>query len=207
MNRSNTPVDQVLFERLKLDRLFHVLSKRTDAEGKLVIRKILEKQKKSPGTFSQVPGLTEPRVKNHGLVQQSSDKTRPLDITAGIRQPQATAALTGQNSQRTSKSGATASGAGPIPSKATTLKAKRHQSGKADPSPVAKSTSTPGVAPKIKNNHISAKPTNFFMSIQSASKKPGTSNAALLSAKMKEGKDGYVLASLLVDIVWSFNYE
>lgn len=194
-----TTVDQEILEKTKVDRVLQRLSKRGDQEGKLAARKILEnaatvtRQKNAQGNPSPVPGSIEPRVKSNGLIQPSLDKSRPSDSAAGVRQPQATALPTGQINQRP-KIGATGSGANTIASsKSTTLKAKRLQSGKADPNLVGKPMPAPAAAPKVKNTHVSAKPTNFFMSIQSASKKPGTSNAALLSAKAKEGKDGYVV--------------
>lgn len=193
-----TTVDQEILEKTKVDRVLQRLTKRGDQEGKLAARKILEnaanvtKQKNAQGNPSQAPGSIEPRVKSNGLIQPTSDKSRLPDSNAGVRQPQATALSAGQINQRP-RIGATASGtSATASSKPATLKAKRLQSGKADPNPVGKPTSAPVAVPKVKNNHVSAKPTNFFMSIQSASKKPGTSNAALLSAKAKEGKDGYV---------------
>ncbi len=47
-------------------------------------------------------------------------------------------------------------------------------------------------APKVKTNVVAPKATSFFSSLQSASKKPGTSNAALKAARLKDTKDGYV---------------
>lgn len=194
-----TTVDQEILEKTKVDRVLQRLSKRGDTEGKAAARKILEnaatatRQKNGQGNPSQTPASIEARVKNNGLIQSAVDKSRPSDSAVGARQPQATALPTGQISQKGLKLGATAPGTNTIiPSKPANLKAKRQQSGKADPSLVGKPIPAPAAVPKVKNNHVSAKPTNFFMSIQSASKKPGTSNAALLSAKAKEGKDGYV---------------
>lgn len=194
-----TTVDQEILEKTKVDRVLQRLTKRGDPEGKAAARKILEnaatatRQKNGQGNLSQTPGSIEPRVSNSGLIQSSLEKSRPSDSAVGARQPQATALSTGKMGQKASKLGATAPATNTItPLKSANLKAKRQQSGKADHSLVGKSIPAPAAVPKVKNNHVSAKPTNFFMSIQSASKKPGTSNAALLSAKAKEGKDGYV---------------
>lgn len=194
-----TTVDQEILEKTKVDRVLQRLSKRGDQEGKLAARKILEnaatvtRQKTTQGNPSPTPGSIEPRVKSNGMIQLPLDKSRPSESNVGAKQPQAAALPTGQINQRP-KIGATALGASTgASSKPTTLKAKKLQSGKPDPNLAAKPTSAPAAVPKVKNNHVSAKPTNFFMSIQSASKKPGTSNAALLSAKAKEGKDGYVI--------------
>ncbi|KAL8862723.1 MAG: hypothetical protein Q9178_001221 [Gyalolechia marmorata] len=46
-------------------------------------------------------------------------------------------------------------------------------------------------APKVKTNVVAPKATSFFSSLQSASKKPGTSNAALKAARLKDTKDGF----------------
>lgn len=192
-----TTVDQEILEKTKVDRVLQRLSKRGDKEGQLAARKILEnatavtKQKNAQGNPNQVQASTESSGKNNGLVQPSLERSRPSDSALGAKQPQTTDFLTGKTSQKISKLGAAASGASTITSKS--LKAKRQQSGKADLSVVGKPTPAPAIIPKIKNNHVTAKPTNFFMSMTPASKKPGTSNAALLSAKAKEGKDGYVL--------------
>ena len=206
-----TTVDQEILEKTKVDRVLQRLSKRGDQEGQAAARKILEnaatvtRQKNSQGASSQVSGSTELRVKNNGLNQSSLEKSRPSDNNPGAKQSQATAPATGKISQRVSKSGPTALGTGTTTSKSTALKAKRQPSGRADPNPAVKPIPAPTTAPKVKNNHVSAKPTNFFMSIQSASKKPGTSNAALLSAKAKEGKDGYVTSCLIVEWRWDIN--
>lgn len=194
-----TTVDQELLEKTKVDRVLQRLSKRGDQEGKLAARKIVEnaatvtRQKTAQGNPSQASASVEPRVKSNGLNQSSLDKSRPSEMNVVVKQPQTTTApLTSQVNQRP-KTGATASVVtAAASSKPSTSKAKKQPTGKADSNPVAKPTSAPAAVPKVKNNHVSAKPTNFFMSIQSASKKPGTSNAALLSAKSKEGKDGYV---------------
>ena len=193
-----TTVDQEILEKTKVDRVLQRLSKRGDQEGKLAARKILEnaaavtRQKNAQGNPPQASGSIEPRVKSNGLIQPSLEKSRPSDSNVGGRQPQAAALPTGQMNQRPKLGTTTTGTSATASSKSTTLKTKRLQSGKADPTPVGKPPSAPAAAPKVKNNHVSAKPTNFFMSIQSASKKPGTSNAALLSAKAKEGKDGYL---------------
>ena len=193
-----TTVDQETLEKTKVDRALQRLSKRGDQEGKSTARKILEnaatvtRQKNAQGNSSPAPGSVEPRVKSNGMIQPSLDKSRHPEKNVGVKQPQATALPTGQINQRP-KTSATALGtSAAASSKPTTLKAKKLQSGKADPNLAAKPTSAPAAVPKIKTNHISAKPTNFFMSIQSASKRPGTSNAAL-SAKAKEAKDGYAI--------------
>ena len=193
-----TTVDQEILEKTKVDRALQRLSKRGDQEGKSTARKILEnaatvtRQKNAQGNSSPAPGSIEPRVKSNGMIQASLDKSRPPNSNVGVKQPQATAPPAGQINQRP-KTGATALGtSAATSSKPPLLKAKKLLSGKADPTSAAKPISAPAAVPKIKTNHVSAKPTNFFMSIQSASKRPGTSNADL-SAKAKEGKDGYAI--------------
>lgn len=193
-----TTVDQEILEKTKVDRALQRLSKRGDQEGKLTALKILEnaatvtRQKTAQGKSSPAPGAVEPRVKSNGMIQPSLDKSRPSDSNVGVKQPLATAPAAGQINQRL-KTGATALGtSAATASKPPLLKTKKLLSGKADTNSAAKPISAPAAVPKVKTNHVSAKPTNFFMSIQSASKRPGTSNAAL-SAKAKEGKDGYAI--------------
>jgi hypothetical protein len=194
-----TTVDHEILEKTKVDRVLQRLSKRGDKEGQLAARKILEnatavtKQKNGQGNLSQMQGSTESSGKINGLVHPSLERSRPSDSALSVKQPQATDLATGKTSQKHSKLGAAALGASTTTLKSIGLKAKRQQSGKADLSVVGKPTPAPAAVPKVKNNHVTAKPTNFFMSMTPASKKPGTSNAALLSAKAKEGKDGCVL--------------
>ncbi len=49
----------------------------------------------------------------------------------------------------------------------------------------SQSTAYAAAPTKVKAQQVVAKPTNFFTALQSASKKPGTSNAALAAAKLK----------------------
>lgn len=194
MTRCST-VDQELLEKTKVDRVLQRLSKRGDKQGKLAALKILEnaaavtKQKIGQVNSAQIQGSTELRAKNNGSIQPSSERSRPSDGNVDVKQSQSNDPPAGQTSQKFARSGASTLGASSTAlSKSAGLKGKKQQSGKADPKPMP----APAPVAKVKNNHVSAKPTNFFMSIQSASKKPGTSNAALLSAKAREGKDGYV---------------
>ena len=58
---------------------------------------------------------------------------------------------------------------------------------KADGRTSSTSTTASTTAPRVKVNHVAAKP-SVFASLQSASKKPGTSLAALKAAQQSDGK-------------------
>ena len=68
----------------------------------------------------------------------------------------------------------------------------------ADPKASNKGAVPTSTGPKVKTNVVTPKATSFFSNLQSASKKPGTSNAALKAARLKDGKDGYVLNGLAI---------
>ena len=62
---------------------------------------------------------------------------------------------------------------------------KRQEPGKPDAKGAIKNSNAPEAAAKAKASHISAKPSAFFSSLQSASKKPGTS----ISSQIPRGRE------------------
>ncbi len=71
-------------------------------------------------------------------------------------------------------------------SKTTGIFSKRPSVSVPETKPAGSSSVASTVKPKA--NHIAAKPSGFFSSLQSASKKPGTSNAAVQAAQQKDAK-------------------
>ena len=74
-----------------------------------------------------------------------------------------------------------------VAAKTTGTLGKATISTKADGKTSSTSTAVTTTAPKVKVNHVAAKP-SVFASLQSASKKPGTSLAALKAAQQSDGK-------------------
>lgn len=182
-----TTLDLAVLAKTKIDKVLPRLVKKGDEEGKELAQRILSnaaansKQKDPDGKPSQI---------QEAKAKPSTDPSRVSTTVTGLKKPRASDSLTPQPVKKPSVAVSASSGA--TPPKSTTLLGKRQQPAKVDTKAAVKSTPASAAPPKVKNNHISAKPSGFFSSLQSASKKPGTSNAALLSAKSKEGKEGYV---------------
>ena len=174
-----TTLDQAVLAKTKIDKVLPRLVKKGDEEGKELAQRILSN---AAANSKQ----KDPDGKTSAFAKPSVDASRISNAVPGIKKPRATDNLSPQPVKKLSNAVSASSGA--APAKSTSLLGKRQQPAKVDPKAAVKST--PATAPpKVKNNHISAKPSGFFSSLQSASKKPGTSNAALLSAKSKEGKE------------------
>lgn len=177
----------------KLDKILPRILKKGDEEGKELAQKILQnaaiisKQKDADEKPSHVQARKDKDSKHNASVKPLVDNTRVTNSVPGIKKVRGVDIPSGQSVKKTTDTGHALSGA--AAAKSAGPYAKRPQVVKSELKAVSKSTPTITTLNQKKANHISAKPSGFFSSLQSASKKPGTSNAALLSAKSKEGKD------------------
>lgn len=173
-----TSIDLAILEKTKLDKVLPRLVKRGDDQCKLLAQRILDnattasKQKRTDGKVSQIQETRE-TVKskppfNNNVRASDSKLAQPIKKLAT-----ASTMPLGANSISSTK--------------ATGISGRTNQSTKTD-SRATKTAAAIVPAPKVKTNHIVAKPSAFFSSLQSASKKPGTSNAALQTAKSKDSK-------------------
>lgn len=185
-------LDQAVLEKTKVDKVLQRLIKKGDEEGKKLAQKVLEnavtvsKQKIAEGKHLLTQESDGKAIQNNTAFKPTLDNSRISDSNAGTKNRKGAEIASGKPANVNSVvqgSSTTAS------SKSIGSLGKRQQSSKTEPKASAKSGTAATPAPKMKPNHISAKPSGFFSSLQSASKKPGTSNAALLSAKAKQGKD------------------
>ena len=188
-----TTLDLAVLAKTKIDKVLPRLVKKGDEEGKELAQRILSnaaansKQKDPDGKPAHILEAKEKDGKTSAFAKPSVDPSRVSNAVPGIKKPRARDNLSPQPVKKLSNAVSASSGA--APAKSTSLLGKRQQpANKVDPKAAVKSPPA-SAPPKVKNNHISAKPSGFFSSLQSASKKPGTSNAALLSAKSKEGKE------------------
>lgn len=166
--------------------------KKGDEEGKELAQKIFQnaalnsKQKYTDGKSSHFQAGKDKDGKHNASIKPSVDNARVTSSVSGIKKTRGVDIPHAHPVKKATDAGHALSGAnsvkyaGPI--------AKRSQV-KPEAKAVYKSAPTTTTLNQKKANHISAKPSGFFSSLQSASKKPGTSNAALLSAKSKDGKD------------------
>lgn len=176
----------------KLDKILPRILKKGDEQGKELAQKIFQnaainsKQKYADGKPSHSQAGKEKDGKHNASTKSSIDNARVANTVSGIKKSRGVDIPFGQPVKKATDAGhallgaSSAKSAGPF--------AKRLQA-KPELKAVSKFAPTTTTINQKKANHISAKPSGFFSSLQSASKKPGTSNAALLSAKSKDGKD------------------
>lgn len=174
----------------KLDKILPRILKKGDEEGKELAQRILQsaainsKQKYTDGKPSHVQAAKDKDGKHNASVKPSVDNARATNSISGIKKSRGVEISSIQPVKKATDTGHVLSGG-----KSAVPFAKRPQIFKSELKAVSKPAPTITTLNQKKANHISAKPSGFFSSLQSASKKPGTSNAALLSAKSKEGKD------------------
>ena len=188
-----TTLDQAVLTKTKIDKVLPRLVKKGDDEGKDLAQRVLNnaaaisKQKSGDGKPLPSQETKEKNSKTTSIAKPLLEHSRPSNNVPGIKKPRAENAAE-QPVKKISTEGRVSSGT--TTARSSALLRKRQQPAKIDPKTATKPTPSSAPTPKVKTNHISAKPSGFFSSLQSASKKPGTSNAAILSAKSKEGKDG-----------------
>lgn len=179
-------LDQAVLEKTKVDKVLARITKKGIDRVKALAQKVLD----NAAANNTQKSIDSKPAHSHG----SREKT---GVKVQLPNPRAVDAVVGMKRQRESESAGvppakkinastTASSAAALTKNLGSISKRTQLSKAAAPS----TSSTP--APKPKANHIIAKPSGFFSSLQSASKKPGTSNAALQSAAQKDGKKSAV---------------
>ena len=184
-------IDQETFEKTKLDKLLPRLVKKGDDEVRNLAQDLLEKSGlSSKKSLSDVKSTQPQAVKDPSTVKSPQDGFRSSESASGIKRPRPSDT---PGSPPNKKQAASANGAS-IPSNApktiSLLEKRRQQAAKAESKTPNKAPSSAAVSEKVKANHIAAKPSSFFSSLQSASKKPGTSKSAPNPGKGKDGAEG-----------------
>ena len=159
-------IDQALLEKTKMDKVLPRLVKRGDDEGRKFAQKVLDNaaevsKQKTAGVKAlklDQPNGTAAKIQKGR--SESSDSKDVEKEQAAVRKPSTVA-------NKLSSSGAMAK-----PSAMTA----RQPAAKADAKATAKTAAADASVAKIKANNITAKPSGFFSSLKSASKKPGTSS-------------------------------
>ena len=142
-------IDTSLLEKTKLDKLLQRLQKRGDDEGKKFAQKILDNAKVGkPTALSQANGTTSKSGQEN--VKSTQSDTTKKDRQGETKRP-------------------------PTESKVVNgISAGKAKTALADPKPLAKTVSDAADS-KAKIVNVPSKPSAFFSSLKSASKKPGTS--------------------------------
>ena len=176
-------IDQAMLERTKMDKVLPKIVKRGNDQGKTFAQAVLDNAAAVSRQKSLDSKASKP-MDNKLSSGKSPDNKKPSSgETVGSQAPKNTT---------TSSNGVSAG------TKDGNITAKK-QSG-TDAKALGKGPVSATTVPKVKTNVVAPKATSFFSSLNSASKKPGTSNAALKAAKLKDTKDGYVINSLSLNI-------
>ena len=188
-------VDQPLLEKTKLDKALAKLLKRGDDTVKALAQEALDsvarytKQKELEVKSAQKPisgsarglGINEPVAPSVRGTQPSNSLKRQRESSTSSVQPAKKIAPSVSSTKSNTN----------VPVKATGGTNKGKVVPKSD-SKSAASTNASIINTKAKVNHVVVKPSTFFSSLQSASKKPGTSNAAIKAAQHNESKTRFV---------------
>jgi hypothetical protein len=164
-------IDQALLEKTKVDKVLARLVKRGDDDGKKFAQKILDSaaelsKQKAAGAKSVKPEPT------NGATTKIQKERSPTSESKDIKIEMSNARKASIAVKKASDSATTA--------KATIANKARQPTAKADAKAPTKTTVAD--AAKTKANTVTAKPSGFFSSLKSASKKPGT------SSKLEDGK-------------------
>ena len=160
-------IDQSILEKTKMDKALPRLVRRGDDQGKKFAQEILDNaasitKQKATGEKSTTNGVSTKSSSNGPRVAEANETkaTRP--------EVKKTSTLSNKSSSTTTSKSANSSDA-------------RQSTAKADAKFTSKALGTES-SNKPKANVITTKPSAFFSSLKSASKKPGT------SSKLEDGK-------------------
>ncbi|KAL8779917.1 MAG: hypothetical protein Q9213_006715 [Squamulea squamosa] len=167
-----------MLERTKMDKVLPKIVKRGSDQGKPFAQAVLDN------------AATASKQKSIDSKSSKSSDNRPSTETSLESKKTSLGGLAGPQAQKKppSTNATTPSNSVLAGVKGSNLTARKPSS--TDPKAVDKGAIATTTAPKVKTNVVAPKTSSFFTSLQSASKKPGTSNAALKAARLKESKDG-----------------
>ncbi|KAI9719046.1 MAG: hypothetical protein M1812_003676 [Candelaria pacifica] len=170
-------IDEELLEKSKLDKLLARLSKKGNDRIKQLSQAILANAVTTTKRKAEaIKAITEDVPKKPEIKKETPGGNRVPVPTAGIKRSRESESGIQPLKKTTVTHGAAATGSTGL-SKSTGMFGKRPSAG-GD----SKSSQTASAAPstaKPRTHQVIARPTSFFSSLQSASKKPGTSNAAV----------------------------
>lgn len=185
-------IDQAILERTKMDKVLSKIVKRGDERGKAFAQKVLANAatvSKQKSLDSKVPQSSD--GKDAGAKKAPAGPKTSLESSAGVRKPQTSGEIGSPLAKKgTAASSSTTSNSVAANAKGGNLAIRKPAGAEAKVADKGPPTAATG---KVKTNVVVPKATSYFSSLQSASKKPGTSNAALKSSKPKDSKDGYVI--------------
>ncbi|MCJ1397186.1 hypothetical protein MMC11_000378 [Xylographa trunciseda] len=186
MTRFDT-INQKGWEGARVEKTLIRLMKRSNEKTKALAQRVLdEAEQYLKDKFTDSKGAQNVEVSKEGAVNipnRPAQPTEPVSTLKRQRDSATPAVIVPKKSHlvASSRLGST------IATKATGMTGKATLSTKTDGKTSSTSTAASTTAPKVKVNHVVAKP-SLYASLQSASKKPGTSLAALKAAQQNDSK-------------------
>ncbi|KAI9699718.1 MAG: hypothetical protein M1836_002752 [Candelina mexicana] len=174
---SRITIDSELLEKSKLDKLLTRLSKKGNEKIKQLSQAILANAAATTKRRADANKVAKEDVfKKQDIRKEAPSGNRVPVPAAGIKRSRESETST-QPLKKTTNTQGTAATASTGLNKSTGMFTKRTTAGGGSKS--AQNASTPPTPAKPRTHQVVARPTSFFSSLQSASKKPGTSNAAV----------------------------
>ena len=184
-------VDRDVLEKTKLDKLLPKLVKRGDEKVQSLAQKVLDKSGigSSKPSSDGKPSQTQ-TAKSSTIAKSAPDGTRSSEDISSLKRPRDNESSNVlPNKRQAGAESIVPNSTKSIPKPVSGLEKRRQQAAKIDSKAGPKAAPPVTVPEKVKTNHIAAKPSAFFSSLQSASKKPGTGKTSLPLGKGKDGKD------------------
>jgi len=184
-------IDQETIEKTKLDKLLSRLVKKGDDQVKVLAQKLLEKFGLSAKkTVSDSKSVQSQASKDSIMNKLSTDGPRSSDSASGIKRPRPNDTSGSPPNKKQAGLANGTSTSSNAPKTVSLLEKRRQQAAKAESKSTGKTPLSAAVPERVKAHHIAAKPSTFFSSLQSASKKPGTSKSATnVGYKAKDGSE------------------
>lgn len=163
-----TTIDQSILEVTKVEKVLPRLVKRGDEQGKRFAQKVLD---------NAADALKQKTVGEKSAQSQEMYDANARLLSDGARNPNS-------NETKISRPTEAKKGDKSVATKTASGSDARQPSTKVDSKAGIKTASADASSTKMKASTGTTKPSGFFSSLQSASKKPGT------SSKLKDGKPG-----------------
>ncbi|KAI4244441.1 MAG: hypothetical protein LQ352_006797 [Teloschistes flavicans] len=186
-------IDQAMLEKTKIDKVLPRIVKRGDEQGKAFAQRVLDN---AAALSKQTPldskSSLSSELKDNAAKKPVTGSKVPTEALSEAKKPQVSSGGRSQSPKKSASANAAAAsiGAGANAKGLGGLLSKRVSA--TENKAADKGGAPSSTAAKVKTTSVTPKTTSFFSSLQSASKKPGTSNAALKSAKPKDPKEGTV---------------
>ncbi len=189
---SRITIDEDLLEKSKLDKLLARLTKKGNERIKQLSQAILANAAATTKRKADAAKAAKEDVPRKQEIKKETPSGNRIPVpAAGIKRPRDGESTTQPLKKTATNQGTTTATGSTGLNKSTGMFTKRPTAG--GDSKSSQTASTAPTTAKPRTHQVVARPTSFFSSLQSASKKPGTSNAAV-AAIQKNAAPRYVFS-------------